>query len=674
MSNIDEYINGSDEYAEVLRIVRQHLCSAFSMEYGAIAFYKFNPNDKKAWAKVFPINAKIIDKHFPDNEDIRKTVLQLINTDRDYKEFYYYKQFRKEYTTTRHFDLELSSKKDQLEHTQSSIEGKEWIEFVNTIDKKNVLDQLFYSSNESKYKAIPLPILYSPATLIVVPKDAITAPEQIDKIITPVAESVHFYLFNRLLTELRDDVRLDKIGTDKQKLIQEFLSQLVEVAIPIKYEFNGKEYQCFDWYGNWETNLSAIIELTLADEKVKMYMPTFCWHDGKMLHTKDEYKVREQQVKETIENIFKLIHSNWKAINDTKRQGRYVLKQIVEDSGLNLHSLESFGKEIDKIKNAVERAVNITDEDYTKTLGAVASKEVRLRKIYKDGIETGYNVLYGDDLIVEYKYSSSKKTKKIIKHFGYDALEELYNANGSVIDAINFSFVEDVRSALPAKSESTNQEPSKKEGNSPIKENEEYGTGASAESYAQDAISTVLALKCMLEKIIEIRNLKSFQFTDFVQKVKNINVIKEIVSKQKKDIDQLKTTHSRVTGSYKDTDDIIHTITLTDASIFINILHSYFVKNITEYNDWHKKNGTTETARVLRAKEQNNGVQDSDVTQRIAQNISQLCNKLIRHQKHGTIFKNNFEQAELDYDKSNRNFKYDKTKIDIANTLEWIFE
>lgn len=679
MSNIDKYINGSDEYAEVLRIVRQHLRYNLPTKYGAIAFYKFDQN-AYAKVKVFPVDPEIVELHFPDDTEIREKVLMLINMDRNYEEFYQLKTFRDKFNTTEHFDFSISKKNDLLEHSKDCINEKAWLDFVNEINKYNILDQLYYASNESKYKAIPLPILYSPAILIVVPKDDITTAEKIDKVVASVAESVHFYLFNRLLTELSNDVRLEKIGTDKQELIQEFLSQLAEVAIPIKYEFNGKEYQCFDWYGSWKTNSSAIIELTLADETVKMYMPTFCWHDGKMLHEKDEYRVREQQVKETIENIFKLIHSNWKAVNDTKRQGRYVLKQIVEDSGLNLNALKLFSNEIYKIKNAVERAVNISDEDYAKTLGAVASKEVKFQKTYNDGKEIGYKVFYGGKEIVNYTYPKNKATRKTIKHFGYDVLREIIERNGKIIEGMGFSFVEEVRRVLPTKdilrNGKQNGQKSALDDDNKVRHDNDYfaantSAGSNNKNEVEDAISTVMVLVEALDNVgINKSNINSMKYDDFISKRVNVEGIKEIVSKQKKDIDQLKQNKANSSISYKKNDE---TMTLTTASMFINTLHKYFIDNIHDYRGWHKTNGTTDVARGLR-QNQTNEVRDSDITQRIADNLSQLCNRLITHNEHGTIFKSNFTQAELNYDKSNRKFKYDKTKIDIGNTLEWIFE
>jgi len=402
MSNIDEYINGSDEYAEVLRIVRQHLCSAFSMKYGAIAFYKFDPTTIHAKVKVFPVSPEIVELHFPDDTEIREKVLKLINTDRNYEEFHQLKTFREKFNTAEHFDFSISKKNDLLEHSKERVNEKEWSEFIIGRKTYNILDQLYYPSNESKYKAIPLPILYSPATLIVVPKDAIATAEQIDKIVTPVAESVHFYLFNRLLTEITKDLKPGQIK-DKQELIQQFLSQLVEVAIPIKYEFNGNEYKCFDWYGGWKTDSSAIVELTLGGETVKMYMPTFCWHDGKMLHEKGEYRVREQQVKETIQNIFGLVFGYWQTINSKKLLVQTEISPLISELKESVASLKAMKLNVeDKIKEQTQKVETLSK--LIVELGGDTSQpfENEFFPITKSNGEKVWKIRYqGTDVILE---------------------------------------------------------------------------------------------------------------------------------------------------------------------------------------------------------------------------------------------------------------------------------
>ncbi|MBK9317785.1 MAG: hypothetical protein IPM91_02365 [Bacteroidetes bacterium] len=64
-------------------------------------------------------------------------------------------------------------------------------------------------------------------------------------------------------------------------------------------------------------------------------------------------------------------------------------------------------------------------------------------------------------------------------------------------------------------------------------------------------------------------------------------------------------------------------------------------------------------------------MESDDVTQRIAQNLSQLCNYLIKEDK----IKNNLDQAGLIFKESNRdNFMYNKNAIAVVNKIDWIFE
>ncbi|MBK9317787.1 MAG: hypothetical protein IPM91_02375 [Bacteroidetes bacterium] len=173
-------------------------------------------------------------------KSIIEKVLKLINKDREYKEFYYYNAFKEKYHTSDHFNFKIDIKANKLEHSQNEIEGKSWSEYLSTVKGSlNILDQLFFKSLETEFKVIPFPILFSPGTLIVVPKSTV---EEIDKIVAPIAESVHFYLFNRLLTELCNDLKLQSV-LDRLDLIKEFINELKQVAIPIKYQI-GNDKTC----------------------------------------------------------------------------------------------------------------------------------------------------------------------------------------------------------------------------------------------------------------------------------------------------------------------------------------------------------------------------------------------------------------------------------------------
>ncbi len=133
----NKFIYGGLEYVEILKIIREHLCgSTFNLEFGAIAFYKFNSDN--ASTNVFPINPKIVEKHFPNDDNIKNKFLKEINKDRNYEQFHYCKSFRNSYNTTKHFDFELKLKHEQLEHTQSSIEGQDWNDYIKKNKKENV--------------------------------------------------------------------------------------------------------------------------------------------------------------------------------------------------------------------------------------------------------------------------------------------------------------------------------------------------------------------------------------------------------------------------------------------------------------------------------------------------------------------------------------------------------
>ncbi|MBK9317788.1 MAG: hypothetical protein IPM91_02380 [Bacteroidetes bacterium] len=77
MNKINEYVMGSREYADILKIIRQHLCNPSSDDcfFGAIVFFKFA--EDKSWAKVFPIDEKIIVKHFPNDKKYNRKSIEI---------------------------------------------------------------------------------------------------------------------------------------------------------------------------------------------------------------------------------------------------------------------------------------------------------------------------------------------------------------------------------------------------------------------------------------------------------------------------------------------------------------------------------------------------------------------------------------------------------------------
>jgi len=315
-NRFDELVNGTGtRYAVILDAIRENLKTEILTPYGCIAFYNYKIETGEMLMKVFPFKPEVVSKNFPDSLEIRSAALERINADRPYEKMHHLKNFRRKFTTTSHISLSIPIE-EILTHDKKKINDTTWPDFVsNTKIDNNVFDNLFFISGHQDFHIYPLPVLSSPCMLLIIPSgETMKSP---DNVAIKIRESIDFYLYNRLLNEVSKDLKPGQIA-DKKELIKRFLIELSQVAIPIKYLFDGNEYKCFDWYGNWETDSCATLELNLAGEAVEIFMPTFCWHTGEMLHQLPHYRVKEKQVRETIQNIFQLVYGYWQTINSKK--------------------------------------------------------------------------------------------------------------------------------------------------------------------------------------------------------------------------------------------------------------------------------------------------------------------------------------------------------------------
>jgi hypothetical protein len=670
---LNKLVNGTGtRYEVILEAIRDNLKFDITTTDGCIAFYNYDSETSDTMLmKVFPFKPEVINSYFPSDIKTRIAVLERINADRPYSEMHHLTNFRNKYKSKQHFNLSIKDK-ELLYHDNIKINGKEWASFVSDTNiGNNTFDNLLFSSGQRGFQIFPIPVLSSPCMLLIIPAGEGGDP---DSIAAKMRETIDFYLYNRLISEITKDLKPGLIK-DKNELITRFLKELSQVAIPVLYMFNGNTYKCFDWYGEWKIESCVTVNLDLENEEVKLYMPTFCCFNGKMLHEIPHYHFKVKQVTETIQNIFRLVYSNWEAINNTRSQGRFVLKQIIEDSGLNMNLLEHVDFEINKVKAAIESAVNISEENYASALKKVSSKTVSFKKLYDASDEVGYQVTFNDEIIVEYNYTNPKKGKQK-KHFGYDAIEEIIN-NGN-IKANEFSFFEEVRDVLPKNTSSNGLNDN--QNNESVETDEDGGfnnyysddTGLielkdslSIDEFVKETIKSVEVLENYLNKIkVTKKTIPTMNFEDFVLKISNLEYIKQTVSEFKKTIDTFHYSgkHIKLKGELK------------EASKYINILHAYLISNMPNYAEYHQNSGTTETARYVRSLKPVTSSGDNRVVEKISNNINQLCNRLILHTKYGDIFQNNFQQAGLIYEKGNRNFKYDQKSIELKYDLKWEFD
>lgn len=352
-NRFNELVNGEGtRYAVILDALRNNLQSDIQTTDGCIAFYNYDiENTGTMLMKVFPYRPEVIASYFPSDVETQLAVLERINADRPYAEMHHLKNFRNKFKSKSHFNLTIPDK-EVLVHDKKKINGNPWSTFANDGKiENNIFDNLLFSSEEKSFQIFPLPVLSSPCMLLIIPaSEHVNAP---DTIAAKIRESIDFYLYNRLLTEVSKDLKPRAIN-DKKELIEVFLRELSQVAIPIKYEFNGKVYNCFDWYGDWKTDTCATVHLTLAAEPVKIFMPTFCWYDGTMLHKIPHYDVKVKQVTETIQNIFGLVFGYWKTINSERGLLQDQIIPLISDLKSKAAAYESIRDGVEETNRKIE--------------------------------------------------------------------------------------------------------------------------------------------------------------------------------------------------------------------------------------------------------------------------------------------------------------------------------
>jgi len=354
----DQLVNGTgSRYEIILNAIRENLQSENLSLHGCIAFYNYDiENTGNMLMKVFPFNPNIIQSNFPDELKIQVAALERINADRPYDKMHHLKIFRKHYSGMEHYNLHIP-KKEIVKHNKNEVNGKGWLEFVKDVNiEDNILDLLFYKSEDQHFHVIPLPLLSSPCMLLFQP----ACQHDFNEIYTKVKESIDFYLYNRLLIEISKDIKPGQIN-DKKELIRRFLREFSQVAIPIKYEFDGQDFKCFDWYGRWNTDNAAIFELYFSDESAKIFMPTFCCHSGVMIHTLPEYYVKLRQVKETIQNIFSLVYNYWQTINSKKLLVQSEISPLISELRESVAGMKAMKMQVeDKISEQTQKVETLS--------------------------------------------------------------------------------------------------------------------------------------------------------------------------------------------------------------------------------------------------------------------------------------------------------------------------
>jgi len=646
----NKYIYGDREYAKLLEVLRAHLCNEFEMEFGGIIFCRYNPEKPypdSNKVKVFPINPNVINKHFPDNEEIRNKYLEAINRERNIDELYYIQSLRTKSISVEHLEFQAE---ETLNFTTEMINRLSWSSYIDSLtsDTINILDQLFFSSKEFRFKAIPIPILSTPVIILVVPQNIQI---DVDKIYKTVSESVQLYLFNKLINEINTDVtnEISRIK-DEASFIKKFVDVFSEVTIPIKYTIDQEDFFCFDWYGNFDSEKALKFDLKLKSKSVTFFNPTFCWFDGLMVENRDYYRVKENQFKETIESIYKLIHKNWEAVREVEIRALAAYRETIKNSAIKPALINDAIKQLQMIEGQIQKALAIEFEQFTEIMNSVSKNVVTCKYIYRDDVVRAYTISYNDDVIYENKFKHGY-------HFGYDCLQEIIEKE-CILSWDDFTIIGSIKDELNKRSKTKT-----------INSNQEVELKPTTDK------QKLLSDWCW--DIIDAYGKDDFE--DSISYISNINdetKCANLIANFKKPVDDCYykcknhlLNQSLIQQLYK-IKKLIDTTYSTLCVIFPNFNIIY--ENIEPYQMTHYKDKYRELFGVV-------ADTDSKVKQTISRNVADVIRGLSKS-RFGDLFKNHFIDAGLFWEDKDGNWKikeqfhYNKSKITSDHILEWKFE
>lgn len=352
MDNINLYLDGDYEYQNVICALRKQLFQVFKENdlqepCGLISINSNIHKGSDVFMQIFPINKSLLKNNIPLQYQHRCAML--INKPRPYKTYLHFKRFNiyQNLTTSKHFFLPLEPKEAITSDAEFfDIDNKiTWPDLFRAVDEEsnnskvlNRLDLTYFRPGAYDFVAIPLPILSTPTILIIV--ENIIPTHLICKIILNLIlrtrDTIHFFVYNRLIKNLTELVKSEKIIIESEsKLIELFLIELNKVLLPCKYSINNKERKyILDWpflFPEQNFSINSKLELKLNSYKVIFYLTSFHLpelnREDKTLwiHDSDLFHICKDQFTAMLLNIYNLIHEQWKnyelALKQSKKSG-----------------------------------------------------------------------------------------------------------------------------------------------------------------------------------------------------------------------------------------------------------------------------------------------------------------------------------------------------------------
>lgn len=687
-----ELVNGKEDtrYPVILDALRKSLKSIpklRNLKYGCIAFYNYNVANKGMYMKVFPFDPSVIDCNFPDDTSLQISLLERINKERYYGELHHLTHFQKNFSDYGHFHLTIQNDSKTLLHSKDKIDSREWTEVIADFEtsdaiEANRFDLLFFKSGQKSFATIPLPVLSSPAILLILPHDDYGGYLQI---IEKTKEPVDFYLYNRLIKELGRDFDLtDKELSNELMFVKRFMIELSQVIVPIKYKIinqsNGK-VELMQPYFNWfeeEHSCLSILELkNLAGYKVEMTLATFCINgDGVLINQKEPatdymYGAKEEQVVTTLENIFELVYKYWKTRRDVEDKILQGLKARIKKSSFNEKNIEQAMEVMKKLMEEVKEIDKLNLNSLAEYLTDSAPQKNSFIKT-----DLNYQIIYNGITVT---VPSSHKGFECLFYAMKKGTDEL--SAGKKVETISWEH-------LPVKDEierTLNENAAKKTNGKKEVTLSLRQVIEIAENIKKDFESLLTGLSSSVQNITkQIADSNTAEFKKLLQQMEwstmkdfaGMNALIKKCLDELKQCEIVKQEQAEAASKMKSSQFAF----VVPLSIKTNFIHKGFIESYDDYSSAYKETESDDVNKLRSIK--GKSVPDSKIRDEMAKAIDRAFESFIFkniREPDLSFLKKHFEYAGIYKPKSNgsrdtSHWKYDQSGFAINEKIEWSFD
>ncbi len=365
----------------------QRVCKkrGVTLDGGAIGYYRYNSGpellDSPRGMRIYPLMDDPISGLFPNDSDLAAKIWKAITDKRSYDRLGHFQLFAEKHDSDEHLELQIPESErinygteyfriNQIQYSVNEIREMLKGDFSESLKMKlghdcnevrnnfhKAIDHLFFQEGMTDLQVIPIPVLSTPSILLFLDsrnftssleKDGKVSPYFIAELIAEASETVHFFLYNRLMQEFtKPNKDLTEIRFEAE-LFSEFAKSLFEILLPIKYKIDDQpERSYFEWYplDDQKKHNQEILEFCYIDHsenercsepcigrhKLTLWLPDFCVPEHsssrkkpsiEWIQNQASYKIRLDRAHITLNNIYRLLYKNWDASQNALQKHR----------------------------------------------------------------------------------------------------------------------------------------------------------------------------------------------------------------------------------------------------------------------------------------------------------------------------------------------------------------